>query len=246
MLKALKKIHKNGVAIRDIKPQCIAITNNHDAPIAIMNFGSSRIFLDHNGKHIPERENPGFRGTAKYASINALHGRDLSERDDLFSWFYIITEMLYGSLPWASLTGLEEISKMKNSFNFQDMYVNCPRMYDILIIISLMQYDSKPDYKEIIRIYTDIMKEQKINMNDPYDWENNENVHLDYEPFLPVDEDEFDSIKADESLQESSKITTIFDKFKHITKKRSYSFSKRKVTSPNDIYQNYSDYSLLD
>ncbi len=37
----------------------------------------------------PPREQSGFRGTARYASINAHLSRDLARRDDLWSLLYM-------------------------------------------------------------------------------------------------------------------------------------------------------------
>ena len=43
------------------------------------------------------RENCQFRGTSTYASINAHLKLDLSRRDDLWSWLYIIIELIEGT-----------------------------------------------------------------------------------------------------------------------------------------------------
>ena len=42
----------------------------------------------------------GFRGTIRYASLNAHYGRDLSRVDDLWSLLYILVEFATGTLPW--------------------------------------------------------------------------------------------------------------------------------------------------
>lgn len=49
---------------------------------------------------LKERENVGFRGTARYASIQAHFGKELGRVDDLWSLFYMVIEFLTGTLPW--------------------------------------------------------------------------------------------------------------------------------------------------
>ena len=49
---------------------------------------------------LQERAMVGFRGTIRYASVNAHYGRDLGRVDDLWSLLYILVELATGSLPW--------------------------------------------------------------------------------------------------------------------------------------------------
>ena len=45
----------------------------------------------------------GFRGTARYASINAHLAKDLARRDDLWSLLYMLIEFATGILPWRRI-----------------------------------------------------------------------------------------------------------------------------------------------
>lgn len=49
------------------------------------------------------RDETGFRGTARYASIYSHQSKDLGRRDDLWSLFYMMIELIEGELPWRRI-----------------------------------------------------------------------------------------------------------------------------------------------
>lgn len=49
-----------------------------------------------------ERKNTDFRGTITYASLNAHNKVDLSRRDDLWSFYFVILDFLGEELPWRT------------------------------------------------------------------------------------------------------------------------------------------------
>ena len=49
------------------------------------------------------RTNAEFRGTISYASLNAHLKKDLSRRDDLWSYFFTILDFFDEPLPWRAL-----------------------------------------------------------------------------------------------------------------------------------------------
>ena len=67
------------------------------ATFRLVDFGLSRRFVDDSHQPLPERHDTAFRGSTTYASVNAHLGRDLSRRDDLWSWLYILVEMMDGA-----------------------------------------------------------------------------------------------------------------------------------------------------
>lgn len=64
----------------------------------MIDFGLARRFVDEEGTHLPERHDASFRGSKTYASVHAHYNQDLSRRDDLWSWFYILVELVDGEL----------------------------------------------------------------------------------------------------------------------------------------------------
>jgi tau tubulin kinase len=45
----------------------------------------------------------GFRGTVRYASVNAHKNKEMGRHDDLWSLFYMLVEFMVGQLPWRKI-----------------------------------------------------------------------------------------------------------------------------------------------
>lgn len=52
--------------------------------------------MKRNGEIIPARKKNPFRGTTNYASLVAHEERDLSRKDDLWSLFLVLADMMLG------------------------------------------------------------------------------------------------------------------------------------------------------
>ncbi|GFH32519.1 protein kinase domain-containing protein, partial [Haematococcus lacustris] len=66
----------------------------------LLDFGLARRYVDDAGVPLAEREDAAFRGSTTYASVHAHAHGDLSRRDDLWSWLYLVAELIEGTLPW--------------------------------------------------------------------------------------------------------------------------------------------------
>ena len=171
LLKAIQDIHKLGIIHRDIKPANILTTGKNEYPIVLIDYGLAKLYLDQNGKHLPPRKYPGFRGTAMFASPNAHLNKDLSRRDDLVSWYYVVFDLLTGGLPWRGLNNRKEIYRAKKKFTGYHIFNNrVPELVDIWFEILSLKYSEKPKYNYFYKSLNKIMKRNKINLNDPYDW----------------------------------------------------------------------------
>jgi hypothetical protein len=63
---------------------------------ALIDLGLARRYVDESGAHAAPRGDASFRGSTTYASVHAHRQQDLSRRDDLWSWFYLLVECVDG------------------------------------------------------------------------------------------------------------------------------------------------------
>lgn len=151
MLRAIQAFHNTGFVHRDIKPSNFVRrrreTRKHRFDIALVDFGISRRFMNDDGTLRPARESASFRGTAKYASLNAHRSLELGRRDDLWSLFYIIVDFVMGSLPW---TADKESADTGKQF-FEANYVSLlPQpLQDLHSAISVLKFEDTPRYTQL-------------------------------------------------------------------------------------------------
>ena len=80
----------------------------------LIDYGLSKRYIDSKtGEHIKYKNNHKLNGTARYASIHALEGYELSRRDDLQSLAYMLIYLVKGYLPWDNLNVKKSEEKIK-------------------------------------------------------------------------------------------------------------------------------------
>ena len=183
-LLAIQNLHNKGYIHRDIKPTNFVLGRNdennllqnynqgifkHDVNIYMVDFGLAKNHLDENYIPFKERTNTDFRGTLTYASLNAHYKKDLSRRDDLWSFFFMILDLINENLPWRNCKDdKEEIKKMKErclskpeEYLFLTTSKSKIELYHIFNHLLSLDYYSCPDYKFIYeQLYLLRMKEE--------------------------------------------------------------------------------------
>jgi tau tubulin kinase len=116
MLNAIENVHNSGIIHRDIKPSNFVMgrTGDDKNQVYLVDFGLAKDHLDL-ATMLPlnPRGNTDFRGTIPYASINAHMKQELSRRDDMWSFFFVILEFLDQPLAWKQNTNKDEVRDMK-------------------------------------------------------------------------------------------------------------------------------------
>ncbi|OXB69748.1 UNVERIFIED_CONTAM: hypothetical protein H355_005501, partial [Colinus virginianus] len=114
----------------------------------------------------------GFRGTVRYASINAHRNREMGRHDDLWSLFYMLVEFVVGQLPWRKIKDKEQVGSIKERYEHRLMLKHLPQEFNIFLDhISNLDYFTKPDYQLLMSVFDNSMKTFGVIESDPFDWE---------------------------------------------------------------------------
>ncbi|KAJ7321460.1 Tau-tubulin kinase 2 [Desmophyllum pertusum] len=174
ILRSIRAMHEAGFLHRDIKPSNFAMGSSTDTfhSCFMLDFGLARQFTKGNGEVRPARGSAGFRGTVRYASINAHENKEMGRQDDLWSFFYMMAEFAIGHLPWRKMKDKEQVGKMKKAYDHHLFLKSLPPGFkQFLDHISKLNYEDKPDYKMLISIVEKAIAKKTIKESDPFDWE---------------------------------------------------------------------------
>uniref|UniRef100_A0A2K5CCJ9 Tau tubulin kinase 2 n=1 Tax=Aotus nancymaae TaxID=37293 RepID=A0A2K5CCJ9_AOTNA len=120
----------------------------------------------------PPRAVAGFRGTVRYASINAHRNREMGRHDDLWSLFYMLVEFVVGQLPWRKIKDKEQVGSIKERYDHRLMLKHLPPEFSIFLDhISSLDYFTKPDYQLLTSVFDKSIKTFGVIESDPFDWE---------------------------------------------------------------------------
>ncbi|XP_014482904.1 PREDICTED: uncharacterized protein LOC106748669 isoform X2 [Dinoponera quadriceps] len=174
ILKAIESIHQVGFLHRDIKPSNFSIGRHpYNARLVYMlDFGLARQFTTGTGEVRPPRAAAGFRGTVRYASVNAHKNKEMGRHDDLWSLFYMLVEFVNGQLPWRKIKDKEQVGLMKEKYDHRLLLKHLPSDLRVFLEhIQSLEYADKPDYGMLAGLFERCMKRRGVKANDPYDWE---------------------------------------------------------------------------
>ncbi|XP_024086074.1 tau-tubulin kinase homolog Asator isoform X14 [Cimex lectularius] len=174
ILKAINSIHKVGFLHRDIKPSNFSMGRlpHNCRKVYMLDFGLARQYTTGYGEVRPPRAAAGFRGTVRYASINAHKNKEMGRHDDLWSLFYMLAEFVNGQLPWRKMKDKEQVGIMKEKFDHTLLLKHLPSDLRLFLEhIQGLEYKDKPDYAMLCGLFERCMKRRGIKETDPFDWE---------------------------------------------------------------------------
>lgn len=137
LVKRFARIHSHRFIHRDIKPENFLVgLNNKSSIVHVVDFGlAKRYYSSHEKQHIPYRTDKGLVGTARYASIHAHLGEELSRRDDMEALGNAMIYFYKGQLPWQNLCGLtnsekyRKIKEVKCGIQLATLCEDCPSQF---------------------------------------------------------------------------------------------------------------------
>lgn len=161
---------------RDIKPSNFALGDS--SQIFIIDYGLAKPYLTPDAvTHIPLKENRGFIGTERYASVSTHKGFEQSRRSDVESLGYMLAYFAAGSLPWQRFASkakhhgkMKIIAQLKESFSSQDAYGNYPReIIQLIKYARSLKFEECPNYESLRERMRG--KYQRVHGKFVYDWE---------------------------------------------------------------------------
>ena len=188
-LQAIQKIHEAGFIHRDIKPSnfCLHFDDerkiicnfknniyfNHDIQVYLIDFGLVKK-IKKNEEETKSldigKQNNGFIGTFTYASINAHNREELHKKDDLWSFFFMILDLMGENLPWRNIDSEKEdviLECKKKCLNEPDKYLflkstkNNDEIINVFEYIKNLNFETEPDYNYILNQLS-ILKNKEI------------------------------------------------------------------------------------
>ncbi|CAG0916568.1 unnamed protein product [Notodromas monacha] len=186
ILRAIENIHEVGFLHRDVKP-IVHIEKNRviersnfamgraqhlGRKVFMLDFGLARQYTNATGEVRTPRAAAGFRGTVRYASLNAHKNKEMGRHDDLWSLFYMLVEFVNGSLPWRKIKDKEQVGVMKEKYDHRSLLKHMPSDFrQFLDHVQSLDYWDKPNYALLHGVLERCMKKRGVKDSDPFDWE---------------------------------------------------------------------------
>jgi serine/threonine protein kinase len=159
MIERLEILHGHYLIHRDIKPDNFMINiSDKTNKVFLIDFGFCKRY-NYEGNHIEFKMNKTLIGTPNYVSLNVHKGCEPSRRDDLESCLYVMIYMLFGKFFSINI---EEQDPLKILVLKKEQLTNIPRFLTIAInYVRTLRFEEEPDYKYIIRIFSELLEEQR-------------------------------------------------------------------------------------
>ena len=179
----LEYIHNRHIIHRDIKPDNFVMgLNDLSQYVYILDFGLAKKYRSSRTlEQFPFVNRRKIIGTARYASINALRGYELSRRDDLESIGYVLIYFLKGKLPWQGIEAktkeqkYKKILQKKIEISTKELCENLPEEMEIILeYVKNLEYTENPDYEMLRGYFNTMIRKEHCKFDYIYDWTTHE------------------------------------------------------------------------
>ena len=171
-------MHNKYYIHRDVKPENFMNGRKEYKDILyLIDFGLCKKYKDpKTGQHVKFKNNRKLNGTARYASIHALEGYELSRRDDLEELCYVLIYFLNGHLPWGRI-------KNKNKQERYSLILNMKKKMSAEILVGdksniefiefvkycrKLKFEEKPDYDYLRGLMINCISKNKKSIDNFY------------------------------------------------------------------------------
>ena len=171
LIDRLEFIHSKYIIHRDIKPENIAVDYETKKTIYLIDFGLAKKYRSsRTGNHIKFSVPKTLTGTARYSSVNALGGKQLSRRDDLESMGYVLIYFgRKGFLPWMGLKAKNKLDRIKKIYHIKKnikaerLCFGLPTEFSEYIkYIKGLKFEEEPNYNYLHELFQIIMKKNNF------------------------------------------------------------------------------------
>uniref|UniRef100_A0AC34EZH1 Protein kinase domain-containing protein n=1 Tax=Panagrolaimus sp. ES5 TaxID=591445 RepID=A0AC34EZH1_9BILA len=181
-LESISDFHGLGWLHRDIKPSNFVIGKNDRRSVLILDFGMSQKFV----KRTDRLNRFGkFEGTIRYASRNCHNGNVQWPKDDFESWIYQSIEFFEKkAIPWRRNPNKNDVLNIKRNFFKNEYsaqcYSVCPKEFSLIakFINDLGNSTEPSDITFVTETLHNIRKNNKIEMDTLFDWEESEEIRM--------------------------------------------------------------------
>eukprot|EP00759_Apiculatamorpha_spiralis_P044225 PhF_6_TR41305/c1_g1_i1/m.62539/K02218/CSNK1, CKI; casein kinase 1 len=184
MIRRCEHFHKCNLIHRDIKPDNFLMGGvKRSIVLHMIDFGLSKRYRHPTThQHIEFKTDKSMTGTARYASLNAHKGYELSRRDDLESIAYVMIYFMAGKLPWQGLKPTKEqkeketdkyehIAQVKEETSLDVLCQGLPQ--EVLLLMQYvkgLQFEEDPNYGYIRGLLKDLGTQHNVVNDGLYDW----------------------------------------------------------------------------
>ena len=177
-LDRIEWVHEKNFIHCDIKPENFLMGKKDPRVIYMIDFGLSKKYRsERTKKHINFSITKKLVGTVRFASVNALKGYELSRRDDLESFCYMILFFILKKLPWQGIKcetqtkRYKKICEIKESFNIENYRKIIPmQIIEIYKYVKKLMFNEDPDYNKIRYLFKECLNKVNYKENETFSW----------------------------------------------------------------------------
>ena len=168
VLEALRAAHSAGIVHRDLKPANIMV--RFDGYVKVLDFGlAKRVTASapspRGGTPGSEITAPGqIAGTAAYMSPEQIHGEEVDQRSDLFSFGIVLYQLVTGKHPWTRKSSVDTLHAILHDEPAPIANSSVPNLNPI--VAKLLRKDPKERYVSAESVLADLSTDRKLASSD--------------------------------------------------------------------------------